>query len=226
MTNKPYTWEEIEKLLAKELRKTRHIMTYGTIGSRNIDKDIDTIITKKPNSKSSDFYKEVHELFDKLNEYLNKTHKCKLIVTRRFDSEIEICKLGGKQKNDLVLQVMTYISRSQIKMHWLPNTMLEGQTAEKIIREDYECIYGEFGDVLSEEFEGTVASEGLFLYVNDLDRINSNYDEKLLCEVMNSLFDFILRKRLKLEPKIAKNKKEVREIFYHTCDELDKRNSA
>lgn len=53
-----YTWEEIESVLTKELKKTKHIMTFGTMGSCNIKHDIDTIITKKPRSKTSDFLKK------------------------------------------------------------------------------------------------------------------------------------------------------------------------
>lgn len=55
---KSYTWEEIRAVLEKELNKTKHILTYGTIGSCNIEHDIDTIVTKKPDSKSSDFLKK------------------------------------------------------------------------------------------------------------------------------------------------------------------------
>ncbi len=44
---KPYTWVEIEKVIREELRKTKHIMTVGTIGSCNINHDVDLIITKK-----------------------------------------------------------------------------------------------------------------------------------------------------------------------------------
>ncbi len=66
---KPYTWKEIRRVLEKELKKTRHIMTYGTIGSCNIEKDIDTIVTKKPGSKSEDFkqYKR-EDIFITLND--------------------------------------------------------------------------------------------------------------------------------------------------------------
>ena len=52
---RPYAWEDIKDFLVKELRKTKHIMTYGTIGSCDINHDIDTIITKKPASPSAEF---------------------------------------------------------------------------------------------------------------------------------------------------------------------------
>ena len=64
---KPYNWQEIKNFLDKELRKTKHILTFGTIGSCNIEHDIDLIITKKSSSKTSDFYKEIHILFDSLD---------------------------------------------------------------------------------------------------------------------------------------------------------------
>ena len=55
---KPYTWDEIEYFLRKELSKTKHVMTFGTIGSRNIDHDIDLIITKNHNLLFLNFIKK------------------------------------------------------------------------------------------------------------------------------------------------------------------------
>ena len=66
------TWEEVREFLVNELSKTKCIMTWGTIGSCNIEHDIDTIIAKKPSSPSADFYKEVHGIFDSLEVYLLK----------------------------------------------------------------------------------------------------------------------------------------------------------
>ena len=38
----------------------------------NIERDIDTIITKKKNAKLANFYEEIHTLFNELNIFLNK----------------------------------------------------------------------------------------------------------------------------------------------------------
>lgn len=88
-------------------------MTFGTIGSCDVIHDIDIIITKKPNSKSSEFYKEIHEFFDRINRYLQMKFKAKLITTRKFVQEVEVCKLARRQPKDLIFHVMTYISYQQ-----------------------------------------------------------------------------------------------------------------
>lgn len=56
------------------------------------------------------------------------------------------------------------------------------------------------------------------------DRINANYSEKFLLEVMNDYFDFLYRKKLKLKTPVANSEKDVRKIFYSLCDTLDKFN--
>lgn len=49
---KPYTWEEIERVIRKSLENKGTITTLGTIGSRNIENDIDTLIFKEKKSKT------------------------------------------------------------------------------------------------------------------------------------------------------------------------------
>ena len=103
---KPYTWGEIDGVLSKELKKTKHIMTYGTIGSLNVEHDIDTIITKKPRSKSADFYKEIHTLFDNVDKYLNKKYGVRAI---RFSGyQPEFLKLSEYRKDDIAFQTLIY----------------------------------------------------------------------------------------------------------------------
>jgi len=222
---KPYTWDEIKEFLIKELKKTRHIMTFGTISSRDINKDVDTVITKKPASKSSEFYTEIHNLFDSLNNYLNKKYGGKLIRTSRFDQEEEIKIIANYDEDkDLVFQVMTYISLPQLRMHWLPN-MIKGVNVETILKETYNTFIGDINDLFSEEFSKEGIYDACFLYMNDLDRINSNYSEQHLVLIMNKLFDYILRKLIKIKPFQAKNKKEIRKYFYKMCDILDKLNN-
>src|SRR3989344_1061419 len=100
--SKPYSWPEIKNFLAKELNSAKHIMTFGTIGSCNIEHDIDIIITKKPSSKSSAFYKEVHDLFNGVDTYLQKKHKAKMIRTSRFSDEEETKYIANFQDKELV----------------------------------------------------------------------------------------------------------------------------
>jgi hypothetical protein len=66
------TWDELKAVIIKQISSFRTIMTFGTIGSCRIDHDIDLIITKKPSAKSDEFYKEIHTLFNNLNEFTMK----------------------------------------------------------------------------------------------------------------------------------------------------------
>lgn len=216
---KPYTWEEIKKILKVELKKTNHILTYGTIGSCNIDHDIDTIITKKPKSKSSDFFKEVHTLFDNINTYLLNKYSCKLIRTSRFSDEEEIKKLGNFTENDLVFQVLTYVSFSQIEKHWYADLGLN-EDLNFILNNSYNLIFGKNSDLYKNDFKSN-SYDYLFIRLNDSDRINSNFENEFLIYRMNVLFDFILRKRLNLKFNFIKNKDEVRKTFYEICNKLD-----
>lgn len=217
---KTYTWKEIKDVLYDKLKDTKHILTYGTIGSNNIEHDIDTIITKKPKSKHSDFYKEVHSVFDYVNKYVNEKHNAKLIRTSRFDSEIEVQILADSKQNDLVFQVMVYSSLSNLKKHWI--SYMEKDNIDILLKKNYQPIIGKVKNLFKDDFNKEIPREGVLMYMNDLDRINANYPEKTLLKVMNSLYDYSLRKLLGKETRIATNEKEVREIFYHLCDEVDK----
>ncbi len=217
---KSYTWENIKSLLKKELQKTKHILTYGTIGSCNIEHDIDTIITKNPKSKSSEFFREIHKLFDTIDIHLQKEHNARLIRTSRFSDEEETKFIAGFQDNDLVFQVLTYTSLKQIKMHWYAD-LVPGNNIENILKKNYDCILGIVEDLFKPNFKIKKNVE-LFITLNDSDRINSHFPSKFLLNRMNVLFDYILRKRLGLESLKAENEKEVREVFYKICDILER----
>ena len=222
------TWNEIRGILFNELKKTNHIMTYGTIGSLNIESDIDTIVTKKPSSKSSDFFREVHDLFDKVDKYFGKESGVKLIRFSRFSHEEEVKFIGGYKKRDLLFHVMIYTSLDQMVMHWNDSLSLDekgrGLTPSKKVRntlkEGYQCIIGNVEDLFKADFKNN-GNEEEFILLNDLDRINSHFPKKLLLDRMNVLFDYMFRKRLGQKTLEAKNEKEVREIFYKLCDILD-----
>ncbi len=217
---KPYTWEEIKKVLKKELQKSKHILTYGTIGSCEINNDIDTIITKKPESKSSEFYGEVHKLFEKIDAYLREKYSCKLIRTSRFSDEEETKALGKFNLKDLNFQVMTYVSLSQIKKHWYAD-LAPNENLKDILDCHHKLIFGNKENIFKENFKKNYY-DYLFIRLNDSDRINSNFKNSFLIERMNKLFDFILRKRLSEKPISAKNLTEVKKIFYKICDRLDR----
>ena len=215
---KPYTWKEIRRVLEKELKKTRHIMTYGTIGSCNIEKDIDTIVTKKPGSKSEDFFKELHELFDKIDNYLQTNYDCKLVRTSRLNDQEEIKYLGNFEKNDLDFQVMSYVSYRQIYMHWYNN--LESMKELDDILKSYNCIHGNKQDVFREDFK-QYKREDIFITLNDADRINSHVPSELINKRMQQLIVFLVEKKLGKNTNKFKNVKNPREIFYLICKEID-----
>lgn len=217
---KTYTWEEIELFLEKELRNTKHILTYGTIGSHNIEHDIDTIITKKPKSPSSEFFREVHSLFNQTDKYLRKKHNARLIRTSKFSDEEEIGYIANIKENDLIFQVLTYTSFKQIKMHWFAD-LAPNQKLKKLLKNNYKCILGSTDDIFKLDFK-EYKNEHLFIRLNDSDRINSHFPQDFLVNRMNVLFDFILRKQLGLQPIKARNKQEVVENFYKVCEILDR----
>ena len=216
---KPYTWEEIREFFQKELFKTKHIMTFGTMGSCNVEHDIDVIITKKPSSKISDFYKEVHNLFDFLNNYLIEKYNARAICFPSY--EPEFLKLSNSKKNDLAIQLMTYVSYSQIYYDWFWALSLN-QDVKEILTKNYNCIIGSIDNLFSKEFN-SIKYNPIFIYLMMYNRINSNYDEKFLLKVMNHYFDFLYRKRLGLKSPEAKNKEEVKKYFYEMCDIIEKK---
>jgi len=216
---KTYTWEEIKSLINKELKKTKHILTYGTIGSCNIEHDIDTIITKKSTSSTADFYREVHLLFGELNNYLKKKHNAKLICFTSAEEEAII--LADGKPNDLLIQSMIYTSFNQIKGHWLPY-MFENESLITLLKLEYKTLLGDSKNLFSKNFSQKLKMDPILLYLAEYcNKINSNYSEKNLLRIMNFEFEYILRKRLGLESMKARNEKEVREVFYRICDILD-----
>jgi len=216
---KKYNWEEINSLLKSELKKTKHILTFGTMGSCNIEKDIDIIITKKPASPSSDFFKEVHNLFEIVDKYLSKEYNAKLIRTSRFSDEEEIKYLAKFKLEDLVFQVLTYVSLKQIELHWYSD-LNSGENIKDILKKNYNCILGNANDLFKPGFNYH-KNENLFIDLNDSDRINSHFPKELLIRRMNVLSDYILRKRLGLKTLIANSEEEVKKIFYQIGEILD-----
>ncbi|MBI5065021.1 hypothetical protein HZA97_02185 [Candidatus Woesearchaeota archaeon] len=220
MVKSVLTWDIVKDFLAKELSKTKHILTYGTIGSCNIERDIDTIITKKSNSSHSDFYKEVHGLFDSVKIFVKQKYRMNLIVFNRF--EPEAMKLSNYKKGDLVFHVMIYTSLNQLENDW-KQYLFDGENVKSILDKNYADILGKLDYLFGESFKDKYYYDPIYIRLYEYDRLHSNYQPKFLVEVMNKYFDFILRKRLNLEPKVAKNEKDLREIFYLICAVLDEK---
>lgn len=221
MKKEKLTWEEIEDFLKSELKKTKHIMTWGTIGSLNIEHDIDTIITKKPDSPSADFFREIHNLFENLDNYLNKNFKTRAI---RFSQAPQEFLVGGYTKGRKVLfHTMTYISFSEIEKDW-GWALAKGDNMSDILRNHYNIFYGKIENIFKKEFQKEKNFENVFIYLYLYDFLNSNLPEKLLLEVMNGSFDYLYKKRLGLDAPIVKNKKEIKKYFYELCDILDSKN--
>jgi hypothetical protein len=217
---KPYSWEEIEKILKEELNKTKHILTWGTIGSLNVEKDIDTIITKKPSSKLSDFYKEVHHIFDSINEYLKKKYKTNAIRFSFSGEEMLVRHIGDKGQG-LAFHTMIYTNMPQLEEDW-KWSMFKDERVDTLIKEDYICIKGSKEELFSKQFMKTDYYNSVLILLYLYDKINSQLPDKLLMEIMNHYYDYLYRKRLGLKAPQAKNTKEVRKYFYDLCDIIDK----
>lgn len=218
MKNKELTWEEIEIFLKKELSKTKHIMTWGTIGSKNIEHDIDTIITKKPSSKTSDFYREIHRVFDNLDNYLDKNFKSKIIRFAHSTEEPLIKEYINKKS--ISFHTMIYVSFPQIERDW-GWTFYKNENTTDFLKENYNILYGKIDDLFKKDFQKENGHENLFIKLYLYDFLNSNLPEKLFLKIMNNSFEYLYRKRLGLEYSTAKNHEEVRKYFYKLCDILD-----
>jgi len=218
MNEKKLTWEEIEDFLKDELMKTSHIMTFGTIGSRNLEHDIDTIITKKPDSKTSEFFKEIHALFENLDGYLNKKFKTKVI--RFAHSTEEFLVKGYTQNKSISFHTMTYVSLPEIKLDW-GWALSKNENIVNILKKDYNLLYGKIDDIFRKDFQKEKGYENLFIYLYLYDFLNSNLPEKLLLEIMNKSFEYLYKKRLGLDAPVARNREEIKKYFYKLCDILD-----
>jgi hypothetical protein len=218
MKKEELTWEGIQEFLIKELGKTSHIMTFGTIGSRNIEHDIDTIITKKPNSSSAEFFKEIHTLFENLDSYLYKNFKTKVI--RFAHSTEEFLVKGYTKDRSISFHTMIYVSFPEIKLDW-EWALSKDESIIDILRSNYNTLYGKKEDIFRKDFQKEKKHENLFIYLYLYDFLNSNLPEKLLLEIMNKSFEYLYKKRLGLEAPIAKNREEIKKYFYKLCDILD-----
>ena len=219
MKKEVLTWFIIKDFLQKELDNSKHIMTWGTIGSLNIENDIDTIITKKPSSPSAEFFKEVHTIFENLDDYIHKNFKIRVVRFAQSTQEFLFrdCVKGKK----ILFHTMIYISFPQIEKDW-KWALFKEENMREILKDDYRCIYGNLESLFDKDFKKENYFENIFTYLYLYDALNSNIPEKILLDIMNGCFKYLYKKRLGLEPPIAKNREEVKKYFYKLCNILDK----
>lgn len=215
---KPYTWEEVRKVLIKELKKTKHILTYGTIGSCNVDHDIDTIITKKPYSTTEEFYKEIHELFDSLEKYLYQKYGGKVLVFPKHEEEF-LTISEYKKKKDLVIQAMIYTSYSQIEKDW--GWFLFKKDSIKRVLKEYKLLKGIKEDLKNKDFKKSLFTDPILIYLYPCDRIHAHYPKKDLIRIMDAYYDFFFRKWMKKEKPKTNNLDDVKNNFYLLCKTID-----
>ena len=217
--SKPYSWEEVRSFLVKKLEKSKSIMTWGTIGSCNIEHDIDTIITKKLEAKSSDFYKEVYAIFDSLNLYLKNKYGSNLL---RFPGGWmqELINLSDYSKIDLVIESMIYTSYAEIQKDWAW-AMFKDESLKDLLK-GQNFLIGSANDLFSLGFSRERFSCPIFIYIYHYDRIHSCYSNKILIDLANHNYDYLYRKRLGLKSPVIKNVKDIRQALYNLCEVLDK----
>jgi hypothetical protein len=213
---------DIEQMLAKELAKTKSILTFGTIGSKNLEKDVDIIVTKKPNVSSSDYYAELHNLFDSLNYNLRKNYGRKVICFSNFTHEAEIKKLAKYKKGDILLHTMSFVSLPQMKYDWA-RALRPTDSMESLLSK-YQTIVGNKSDLFNGEFTIQREYDNLHHYMNGMDRFNSSIKDKHIVEVTNMLCHYI-SKNAHITPMYAKTVEEARNNFYCLADLLDKKNN-
>jgi hypothetical protein len=221
MSKKPYSWDEIKKFLIGELKKTKHIMTFGTIGSCNVEHDVDLIITKKPRSSLKDFFKEIHNLFEDIDNYLNKKYNAHAIRFSTSEEEFSLLALMKDSKRNLAFHGHIYITYPEMERDW-NWALFESDNFKKILKVNYDCLIGSVEDLFDKEFQKKSYYDPIFIFLYKYDKINSHYPEKILLKAMHSYFDYLYRKRLGLKtPPMAKNRKEIKDIFYQLCDKID-----
>jgi len=163
MVLKKLDWNTISDFLQTELKESKHIMTWGTIGSLNIKHDIDTIITKKPNSPSADFFKEVHNIFENLDFYLHKNFKTRAV---RFAQATQKCLVEEYTKGKKVMfHTMIYISFPQIQKDW-GWALFKDENISEILKENYVCLM-EMSKVCSQKIfkQKTILKMYLFISI-------------------------------------------------------------
>lgn len=219
--SKPYTWEEIKGILSTLLKSSKHVMTFGTIGSCNIEHDIDMIITKKPQSKTSDFYRELHSIFDYIDNYLLKRYNCSLQCISVFYQPFAKYS-NSVNKNDLIFDVMSYISYPEIRKDW-GWAISEDENVDEIL-DSQSFLKGKLDDLHSIQFGQGGKFDNLHIFLYSKDVSNSRLPDKYKIVILNEVLDYIINKRLGLKAFNIVYSKDFRRYYYKACDIIDKVN--
>ena len=197
-------------------------MTFGTIGSLNLSHDIDVIITKSPGVSTASFFKEVHQLFESLNEYALKQFKIRVINFARLTDEPFI-KSSVLLSDNIMFHTMAYVSLPQMEMDWAWS-LTPDDNFRQILKQSYSCIKGNVDMLFSSSFSKRNYYDNVvtYLYLNDI--FNSGYDSKVVISVMQHLYDYLYRKRLNAKTPTIRNISDAKKYFYELCSLMDKMN--
>ena len=220
MTKQKLSWDIIKFFLEKELKSTNHILTFGTIGSCNIEHDVDLIVTKKSQSKTSDFYKEFNQLIESLDNYL-KNYNSKAIIFYTMMEEEFLRYLDVYKKQDVGLHLMVYFSFPQIKIDWAGAQDID---LGKLFKEDYNCLWGGVNDLFNSKFQDSNPLDATYNFLFQINK-SKYYPKEFRFNYMKKILDYLSRKRLKIKPVVVGNEDEIDKKFYLFCDELDKINN-
>lgn len=215
----PFQWGDIEPLVINQLSYKNSISFFATIGSRNIERDIDIISIKNPNAKNSQYLRDIHSLLDILNEWIHYSYDRKIVKFSRFINQEESLHLGDYKDGDLALHLMSYPCYEQFKNIWLadvPSTVDVYNLLKnsKKMKGDIETIKYLMSQPKKEH-------DSLLYKLQECDKIHSNYDETLLLKCMNETYRYI-QKHIKSDNyKYATNTQETREIMYEIADMLE-----
>lgn len=215
-----FTWEALKPFIFNELLKTNHIQTFGTIGSCNIEHDIDIMITKKPKSKPSDFLRETKKLISELNKYLNKKYNKKVVQFFEFNSQEEVLHIGKYKKGDLAIHLMEYFSLNHIFSHWFNIFKTRSELRNFIIKK-YIPLFGDLKSILKKSFEKGIKNENLIWTLEKTTRFNSNYPKKLIINFIESSLYYV-QKHSNNKMKFKINSiKDAENAFYKTIEILE-----
>lgn len=218
--SKPYTWEEVKSVLTNELLHSKQIMTFGTIGSLNVEHDIDLIVTKTPKSSIRSFFEELHSLFFYLDDYLMKKYGANAFCFSSSQEEIFINYLSKNSDKNLGFHIHIYLSLPVMERDW--NWALsDNESLKDIILKGYNCLLGKPSDLFKKEFGRKSFYDPIYLHLYHYDKINSHYPDKLFIESMKHFLDFIYRKRLGLKTPLVKTRDQAIGAFYRLCDILE-----
>ncbi len=220
---KKLKWEDIELIIARLLSQSKTILTFGTIGSKNLNHDIDVIITKRKEAKSNDFYFEIHTLFDDLDKKLKKRYGVHAIrFTKSYEQEV-IEFFNKREKGNVYLHTNIYCSYNQIKLDW-SCVLSPDDRVKSLLINNCKYISGKVDDLFSNNFNKKSYYDYLFNFISYYDKIQARYPNDLLIKSMQKSLSYLFRKRLNLVTPQVKNINDCKQAIYLLCSIIDKLN--